>query len=86
LALLYRIYPDAHWLFAVQAAALALAAWPVWALARMAGLEKKGAATMALAFSFFYARYGPSFDMPGGSTPGGRRVRQLPSFRLEAAS
>ncbi|WP_369797100.1 DUF2079 domain-containing protein [Kamptonema formosum] len=40
LALLYRIYPDVHWLFAVQAGALAVAAVPVWGIARHAGLSE----------------------------------------------
>ncbi len=39
LALLYKIYPDVHWLFLVQAVALALGAWPSWSLARQAGLN-----------------------------------------------
>jgi Predicted membrane protein len=37
LALLYKIYPDVHWLFLVQAVSLALGAWPSWSLARQAG-------------------------------------------------
>lgn len=49
LALLYRIYPDAHWLFAVQAGALAVAAVPVWGIARHAGLsEREGVAVVAV--------------------------------------
>ncbi|MEG4054152.1 MULTISPECIES: DUF2079 domain-containing protein [unclassified Microcoleus] len=39
LALLYKIYPDVHWLFLVQAVAIALGAWPSWSLARQAGLN-----------------------------------------------
>ncbi|MEG4850149.1 DUF2079 domain-containing protein [Microcoleus sp. B5-D4] len=39
LALLYKIYPDVHWLFLVQAFSLALGAWPSWSLARQAGLN-----------------------------------------------
>lgn len=39
LALLYKIYPNVHWLFLVQAVALALGAWPSWSLARQAGLN-----------------------------------------------
>ena len=39
LALLYKIYPDVHWLFLVQAVSLALGAWPSWSLARQAGLN-----------------------------------------------
>jgi uncharacterized membrane protein len=49
LALLYRIYPDVHWLFAVQAGALAVAAVPVWGIARHAGLsEREGVAVAAV--------------------------------------
>ena len=39
LALLYKIYPDVHWLLLVQAVSLALGAWPSWSLARQAGLN-----------------------------------------------
>ena len=39
LALLYKIHPDVHWLFLVQAVSLALGAWPSWSLARQAGLN-----------------------------------------------
>ncbi|MEG4913003.1 MULTISPECIES: DUF2079 domain-containing protein [unclassified Microcoleus] len=39
LALLYKIYPDVHWLLLVQAVSLALGAWPTWSLARQAGLN-----------------------------------------------
>ncbi|MEG5000080.1 DUF2079 domain-containing protein [Microcoleus sp. B4-D4] len=38
-ALLYKIYPDVHWLLLVQAVALALGALPVWSLAIQAGLN-----------------------------------------------
>jgi uncharacterized membrane protein len=43
LALLYRLYPNVHWLFAVQAVALATAAWPVWSLAKQAGCNRANA-------------------------------------------
>ena len=39
LALLYKIYPDVHWLLLVQAVSLALGASPGWSLARQAGLN-----------------------------------------------
>ncbi|MEO6863716.1 MAG: DUF2079 domain-containing protein [Microcoleus sp.] len=38
-ALLYKIYPDVHWLLLIQAVALALGALPVWSLAIQAGLN-----------------------------------------------
>src|SRR4028118_2345443 len=37
ISLLYKIYPEIHWLLAVQAVALALGALPTWHLARGAG-------------------------------------------------
>lgn len=49
LALLYKIYPDVHWLLFVQAISLALGAWPSWSLARQAGLnEPKAIAIVAV--------------------------------------
>jgi uncharacterized membrane protein len=53
LALLYKIYPDVHWLFAVQAAALALGALPTWGLARQAGLTVPQAVAMAAVYLLY---------------------------------
>ena len=53
LALLYKIYPDVHWLFAVQAISLALAALPIWQLARQAGLKETQATAMAVAYLLY---------------------------------
>ena len=53
LALFYKIYPDVHWLLAVQAIALAVGALPVWSLARLAGLERKQAETIAAVYLFY---------------------------------
>jgi uncharacterized membrane protein len=50
LALLYKIYPDVHWLLAVQAIALALGALPTWLLARQAGLAEKQATSLAIVY------------------------------------
>ncbi|MBD2452259.1 DUF2079 domain-containing protein [Nostoc sp. FACHB-152] len=50
LALLYKIYPSAYWLLAVQAVALALGALPTWHLARQAGLKESQAFTMAVVY------------------------------------
>ena len=47
LSLLYRIYADVHWLFAVQAIALALGAVPTWHLAQQAGLKNQQATALA---------------------------------------
>lgn len=53
LALLYKIYPDVHWLFAVQAGALALGALPTWHLAREAGLLVRQAVAMAAVYLLY---------------------------------
>ena len=53
LALLYKIYPDVHWLFAVQAISLALAALPTWQLARQAGLKETQATAMAVVYLLY---------------------------------
>ncbi|MEH1912723.1 MAG: DUF2079 domain-containing protein [Nostoc sp.] len=53
LALFYKIYPSVYWLFAVQAAALALGALPTWHLARQAGLKEN----QAIVIAFVYLLY-----------------------------
>ncbi|HLO52442.1 MAG TPA: DUF2079 domain-containing protein [Kamptonema sp.] len=53
LALLYKIYPDIHWLFLVQAIALTLGAWPTWILSRLAGLKEKQALAIAIAYLLY---------------------------------
>ncbi|PPT10258.1 hypothetical protein CKA32_004772 [Geitlerinema sp. FC II] len=50
LAPLYKIYPDARWLLAVQAISLALGGWFVWRLARQQKIEVKSAITLAIAY------------------------------------
>jgi uncharacterized membrane protein len=47
LALLYKIYPSAYWLLAVQAVSLALGALPTYYLALQAGLKESQAIAMA---------------------------------------
>ncbi|MEH2275945.1 MAG: DUF2079 domain-containing protein [Nostoc sp.] len=59
LALLYKIYPSVYWLFAVQAAALALGALPTWHLARQAGLKE----SQAIAIAFLYLLYPLVFNV-----------------------
>jgi uncharacterized membrane protein len=59
LALLYKIYPDVHWLFFVQAFSLALGAWPSWSLARQAGLDERS----AIAIGFIYLLYPAVFNV-----------------------
>ncbi|MDQ2099043.1 MAG: DUF2079 domain-containing protein [Tychonema bourrellyi B0820] len=59
LALLYKIYPDVHWLFLVQAVALSLGALPSWSLARLAGLTK----AQSRAIAFIYLLYPVVFNI-----------------------
>ncbi len=49
----YRIYPDVHWLLAIQAIALALGAIPSFALARQAGLSAAHARAIALMYLLY---------------------------------
>ena len=53
LALSYKIYPDVHWLLAVQAVALALGALPTWHLALQAGLKEAQATAMAAVYLLY---------------------------------
>ncbi|HAX78676.1 MAG TPA: hypothetical protein DCY88_23295 [Cyanobacteria bacterium UBA11372] len=53
LALLYKIYPDVHWLLAVQALALALGALPTWYLSVEAGLKRSQAIAMAAVYLLY---------------------------------
>ncbi len=53
LALLYKISPDVHWLFGVQAVALAVGALPVWSLSSLAGLNHKKSAAMAAVYLLY---------------------------------
>jgi uncharacterized membrane protein len=53
LALLYKVYPDVHWLFAVQAISLSLAALPLWQLAREAGLKESQATAIAAVYLLY---------------------------------
>ena len=53
LSVLYRIYPDVHWLFAVQAIALASGVLPTRALAQQAGLSAELARAIATAYLLY---------------------------------
>ena len=53
LAGLYKIYPNIHWLFAVQALSLTLAVIPLWYLAHDAGLKSTQAKTITLAYLLY---------------------------------
>lgn len=52
-ALLYKIYPSVHWLFAIQAISLALGALPTWHLALQAGLKEGQAIAMAAVYLLY---------------------------------
>jgi uncharacterized membrane protein len=53
LALFYKIYPDVHWLFAIQAIALSIAAVPIHQLARQAGLQSNWAIVLAAVYLLY---------------------------------
>lgn len=53
LALLYKIYPSAYWLLAVQAVSLALGAVPTYYLALQAGLKESQAVAMAAVYLLY---------------------------------
>ncbi len=53
LALLYKIYPDVHWLLAIQAVALALGTLLVWHLALQAGLKEAQVIGMAAVYLLY---------------------------------
>ncbi|WP_233746195.1 DUF2079 domain-containing protein [Leptodesmis sichuanensis] len=53
LALLYKLYPDVHWLLLVQAIALSLGALPLVYLARLSGLSEKQAIAIAAAYLLY---------------------------------
>lgn len=59
LALLYKISPNVHWLFAVQSVSLGLGALPIWYLAQHAGLK----AAQATAMAFVYLLYPLVFNI-----------------------
>ena len=55
LALLYKIYPDIHWLFLIQALSLASGAIPLWYISRAIGLTKSQRQTITLAYLLYPA-------------------------------
>ncbi|MCU0546599.1 MAG: DUF2079 domain-containing protein [Oscillatoriaceae cyanobacterium Prado104] len=59
LALLYKIYPNVHWLFLVQAVALSSGAWPSWSLACLSGLNREESSAIA----FIYLLYPVVFNI-----------------------
>ncbi|MBD2300540.1 DUF2079 domain-containing protein [Nostoc sp. FACHB-87] len=61
IALLYKIYPDVHWLFAIQAIALAVGAVPIYALSLQSGLSISYARTIALSYLLYPALFNINF-------------------------
>jgi uncharacterized membrane protein len=53
LALLYKIYPNVHWLFLVQSTALGLGALPTYHLARLASLREGQALALAAVYLLY---------------------------------
>ncbi|HIK07784.1 MAG TPA: DUF2079 domain-containing protein [Trichormus sp. M33_DOE_039] len=53
LALLYKLYPNVHWLFAVQSIALSSGALPIWLLARQVGLTIQISTAIVIAYSLY---------------------------------
>lgn len=53
LALLYRIFPQIHWLFFIQALSLSIGAFPTFYLATQAGLKKSIATAMAAVYLLY---------------------------------
>jgi uncharacterized membrane protein len=53
LALFYKIQPNVHWLFAIQAIALAIGALPIFYLALNAGLKESKANTIAISYLLY---------------------------------
>jgi uncharacterized membrane protein len=61
LGLLYLIYPDVHWLLAVQAIALVSGAIPIYALSLNAGLSVKYARAVAICYVLYPGLFNISF-------------------------
>jgi uncharacterized membrane protein len=53
LSLLYQIYPDVHWLFAVQALSLAIGGLPLYHLAIGSGLDRQKATTIVITYLLY---------------------------------
>jgi uncharacterized membrane protein len=61
IALLYKIYPDVHWLFAIQAIALAIGAAPIYALSLQSGLSIAYARAISLSYLLYPALFNINF-------------------------
>ena len=55
LVLFYKIYPDIHWLFFIQAFSLSFAVLPLWYLCRAVGLREFESKTVAIAYLLYPA-------------------------------
>jgi uncharacterized membrane protein len=53
IAQLYRIFPTVIWLFLIQAGSIAGAAWPLWRLAREAGIRRPMARAIVIAYLLY---------------------------------
>lgn len=53
LSLPYIIYPNVHWLLAIQAFALSLGALPIWILSRQSGLSQSLSLTVAIVYLLY---------------------------------
>jgi len=53
IALFYKLYPDIHWLFAIQAISLSLGALPTYQLSLQAGLKETQAQTLAFVYLLY---------------------------------
>ncbi|MEA5593941.1 DUF2079 domain-containing protein [Rivularia sp. UHCC 0363] len=61
IALLYKIIPNVHWLFAVQAIALSLGALPIYALSLQSRLSPIYARAVALSYLLYPALFNSNF-------------------------
>ena len=53
IALFYKLYPDIHWLFAIQAISLSLGALPTYQLSLQAGLKETQAQTLGFVYLLY---------------------------------
>lgn len=61
IALLYKIHPDVHWLFAVQAIALALGALPIYFLSLQTGLSVAYSRAITISYLLYPALFNINF-------------------------
>ncbi|MBD2362017.1 DUF2079 domain-containing protein [Anabaena minutissima FACHB-250] len=61
ISLLYKIHPDVHWLFAIQAIALAIGVLPIYALSLQAGLSVAYAQAVCISYLLYPALFNINF-------------------------